>query len=102
VIAYTPECPHAVDWTATAASDGPERDLLIYRAATEVAAQLARVPGWRVERQGVAVQVWIGPDRQRHRAPDYTIWTEDCVDQHLHKSIANATRRELEPADAEG
>jgi Bacterial regulatory proteins, gntR family len=28
-----------------------------------------------------------------HRPPDYTIWTEDCTDQHLHKTITAAASR---------
>lgn len=92
-----------IDWAATptpAVLPKDERGRLEYRAAAEVAAALDGIPGWRTQRTGVGVGVWIGPDRYVHRRPDYMIWTEDLVDQHLHKSIeAAAERRKRDAAE---
>ena len=74
-----------------------DRELLLYRVAGQVEALLAKPPpGWRVQRSGCAIQVWIGPDRQRSRRADFTIWVESNVDQHLHKAVEAHVRHTLE------
>ena len=91
-IIYHPGSPGGqVDWAATPAPaelDADERDRLAYRMSAAVAAGLDGLPGCRVLRSGLGIAIWTGPDRQRHRPPDYVIWTEDQTDQHLHKTIA--------------
>jgi hypothetical protein len=86
-----------VDWERTPASElgKDDRDKLLYRVADQVATLLGPPPGWRITRTGCAINVWIGPDRQRHRAPDFTIWVESNVDQHLHKAIETHVRHSL-------
>lgn len=82
------DCPHDIDWAATstpAKLTEDERDRLLYRFAAEVAQRLEGMAGWRIQRAGVGVHVWIGPDRFVCRAPDYTVFAEDQIGQHLHR-----------------
>lgn len=101
----SPEPPHPVEWERTdmAALDPGERERIIYRVAAEVAEHMKSRGAWRVERSGVCVQVWFGPDRQRCRRADYDVWVEDTTDQHLHRTTASITlRRFADDLDSAG
>lgn len=90
-VGISPEPPHGSLWAevpAAAEMNPDDRDRWLYRVASEVARRVSKVHGWRTHRSGVAVSVWTGPDRQRCRHPDYTIWIENEVDRHLHRPTA--------------
>lgn len=82
----SPEPPNSQIWEDTPAPatlTKDQRDRQMYRAAAEIAERIKEIPGWRIQRGGVGITVWVGPDRQRCRPPDYMVWVENWVDRHL-------------------